>query len=268
MPLLGLACDAESPTGLDIADTEAVLDEADSTGFDAGSEESGSTGDDLDADLEPDADGFVAEVDPSAAWVNFVGSTGGTSTTGFCPSGFSAIGVGVSSTGLYVRQLVLLCGPDLMIEDRITVSSSSQYVLASGYYNPGGVGGVGASLVASSENWRPVWEAADSWWLGASRYKAPGTSFHQCDDGYKLRSINARAGTYVDRIVSGRCLWDGPGASGPRGTIYTMPVDVGGPGGTADASECWTPGAGGRFAYAINFRSGYWLDGFVLNCHP
>lgn len=258
--LLTLGCESGPPRA--VADTESDDAWEETTGDeveDGGSESSGASRDDDPGDL-------AAELDPSKAWVDHVGGLGGTPTTGFCPSGFSAIGVGASSTGNYVRQLVLLCGPDVLIEDGIEASSSSQYVLSSGYYNPG-YQGAGAALVSSYSNWRPVWEELDAWWMGAGRYKAPGTTFHECDPGYKLRSLNVRAGTYVDNIVNARCLWDGPG-SGPRGVIYTLPINVGGSGGAADVSECWTPGSGGPFAYAIHFRSGYWLDGFALNCKP
>ncbi|MCR9164034.1 MAG: hypothetical protein ACE37F_01960 [Nannocystaceae bacterium] len=262
-----LACDAAPPPALDdeASDTELAGDEE----FDEDLDEdvggsSGSSGGPEDEGLDGAADAFGDELDPSAAeWANWVGGSGGSARSRGCPGGHSVVGVAASSTGSFVRQLALVCGPDSAIQNASFIPSNQQFIIASGYYN-NGFNGYNAALVAPNWTWRPAWDESDSVFAGPYRYKAPGTTYRLCNPGYRVSKVDVRAGGYVDRIDSITCEW--AGAGGPPGgvVIYPATVNVGGSGGNSMSSSC--QGLSGS-ADGASFRSAYWLDGFRLWCN-
>lgn len=198
-----------------------------------------------------------ADVAPQTVLAGWVGGTGGSSSEASCKPGLAAIGVFASSTGSLVRQMGLVCGPELSIGFGWSIPAAAQEVIATGYRN-------GNYNVSSYNNQRSLFDASTFNPLPWLRYKAPGTSYHLCDPGYRLNKVDVREGWLIDRIEGITCWWDGPGGQGPRGLIYSSPVDVGGFGGQPGQSSCQTTGQ--RFVDGIRFRSGWLLDGFAVDC--
>ncbi len=193
-----------------------------------------------------------------------MGGFGGSYASSGCPGGFSVIGVAASSTGSYVRQLALVCGPDSRINAGQVVPTTEQFVIASGYYN-NGFNGLNTGLVSANWNWRPVWDESDTVFAGPYRYKAPGTGYRLCNPGYEVSKIDVHAGSYVDRIDSITCEWSGAGFPPGGAFIYPRSVNIGGGGGVSRSSSCQSvPGSG--TGDGAGFRSAYWLDGFRMSC--
>ena len=264
LPLLcsALACDAPGPGVVNEGgvDTDVpVEDEASDSGFGGSESSSGGFGDDAGG-----SDELQDKLDPSAAgWGGWVGGFGGSATSQGCPWEHSVIGVAASSTGNYVRQFAVVCGPNAEIEAANTVETEDQWIIASGYYSNRWPGG----LVAPNWGSRISWDASVILG-GAAQLKASGTSYHLCNPGYRVSKVDVRAGTYVDRIESITCEWVGPG--GPPGglVIYPRSVGVGGWGGSLMSSSCQgrSDFDGKDYADGAGFRSMYWLDGFRLWC--
>ena len=266
MPLL--ACDTGDPDdpaeiGLDAEDLVEALDEDLDDEIDTIMV---AVDDDLDErgpelpewDPEP-ADELVPDRTPSQIFADWVGGFGGTYSGMDCPYAMTAVGLTVapSTGGTLVRQIGLICGFEAEVEAGNATLPGGQVVIASGYSNSG-------FQVNANWNWREAWHAS-GWnpapWL---RYRAPNTQYFVCDAGYRLNKIDVRDGAYIDRVSGYTCWWDGPGSQGPRGLVYSAPVNIGGWGGSWDNSSCQTTSE--RFVHGIRCRWGAWLDGFRVNC--
>lgn len=220
---------------------------------------------DFDEDLDPpDPEGQESELsadpDPSAVFANWVGNFGGTLRYDDCPYAYTAIGIAAapSTSGNVVRQIALVCGLESEVEEGQFIPTGQQSVIASGYLNSG-------FQVNASHNWRLAWDASAFSPFPWQRYKAPNTTIRLCDAGYRLNKVDVREGsTFVTRINSMTCWWDGPGSQGPRGMVYSTAVNVGSHTGGYDSSSCQSTSE--NFADGIQFRYSGWLRGFRLDC--
>jgi len=258
--LLGLSsgCDAMDPAELEAIEGESegleeIVDEA----LDEDLEEALDDALDDAGDFDPEDVEMIPEPDPQEVYAGWVGGFGGTQYTRHCPNGMTAIGVTAASNGQYVRQLGLVCGPEYLVEGGFGVGVAAQEVISTGYHN--------GWPVAPADQPRATFDASAFNPVPWLRYKAPGTVYRLCDAGYRLNKIDVRSGALIDRVQSITCWWDGPGGQGPRGLVYSTGVNVGGFGGTLRSSSCQTTSE--KFANGLQFRSGWLLDGFRIDCN-
>lgn len=266
LTLLGVSSGCDADESIDPAELQAL--EGESEGLDEGLDElpEALEPDDFDPDVDPDFDPdfdpedveLIPEIDPQAVYAGWVGGSGGSLFTRHCPNGMTGIGITAASSGQYVRQLGLVCAPEYLVEGGFNVGAEVQEVISTGYYNSG-------SLVAPADQPRLTFDASAFNPLPWLRYKAPGTVYRVCDAGYRLNKIDVRSGALVDRIQSITCWWDGPGGQGPRGLIYSTAVNIGGTGGSFGSSSCQSTSE--KFVNGVQFRSGWLLDGFRIDCN-
>ncbi len=208
----------------------------------------------------PEDPSLGSELNPLADYGNYRGGSGGTAFNLNCPPFTSAVGLAASETssGNLVRQVAVVCAPDFDIAAGVPSSEVSQVVSSSSYHN-------GSTYVSASTNSRSLWDLSALSPIPSARYKAPGTSYHLCNPGYRLSSIAVRSGSYVDRIAGITCWWDGAGNPPGGGVVYSNTISIGGWGGSHGSTSCQNTDE--LFADGLFVRSGALLDGIRIYCN-
>lgn len=259
---LTLACEAEGGAYEDEAyldedadlDEEELLDEEDRIDDEyLYEDETDGSYDDEGYELEPeDLDLTIEEnTDPVAANGSWLGGQGGSLYGTRCPVGTVGIGLSVLPTanGQLIRHIGLVCGTRSWVEAGLSVPSSQQWVISTGF---------------RSDVWPHPTHPSHQYPRAAYDVEMAleSNQFFFCDPGFAMRGIGARSGAMIDRIENLSCKRiDGGGGL----LLYSESVNLGGWGGTSNTSYCtsWH-----ELVDGLQFRSGWQLDGFRSLCSP